>query len=163
MKKALANGISANQVRNPSMPHEINSLTCFDSMQIISYIMTHSHPQMRKNVRCTRFSRKRSTHHVADIQNPIIPVTVQDQIRLWEMEKHRVKSEEGRSPHSPQRSVHSLMSPLDRLSLQRLFLCWRLRGCPQVCAGSWCCTVVQWRQTDVLRGRQWEDSDPAVY
>jgi hypothetical protein len=33
---------------------------------------------------------------LSDLQNPIIPVTVQDQIRLWEMEKHRVKSEEGR-------------------------------------------------------------------
>ncbi|KAJ8092964.1 RNA polymerase II transcription factor B 52 kDa subunit [Marasmius tenuissimus] len=56
VKKALNNGISADQ--------------------IISYLITHAHPQMRKN-------------------NPLIPVTVQDQVRLWELEKNRMKSQEG--------------------------------------------------------------------
>ncbi|EGN99192.1 hypothetical protein SERLA73DRAFT_90464 [Serpula lacrymans var. lacrymans S7.3] len=56
VKKALSNGISAEQ--------------------IISYLTTHAHPQMRKN-------------------NPLLPVTVQDQIRLWELERNRLKSEEG--------------------------------------------------------------------
>ncbi|KAF9449749.1 transcription factor Tfb2 [Macrolepiota fuliginosa MF-IS2] len=56
VKKALMNGITADQ--------------------IISYLMTHAHPQMRKN-------------------NPLLPVTVQDQIRLWELEKNRLKSSEG--------------------------------------------------------------------
>ncbi|KAF9475450.1 transcription factor Tfb2 [Pholiota conissans] len=56
VKKALMNGISADQ--------------------IISYLMTHAHPQMRKN-------------------NPLLPVTVQDQIRLWELERNRLKSQEG--------------------------------------------------------------------
>ncbi|KAJ3876857.1 transcription factor Tfb2 [Lentinula edodes] len=44
--------------------------------QIISYLTAHAHPQMRKF-------------------NPLIPVTVQDQIRLWELEKERLKSQEG--------------------------------------------------------------------
>lgn len=56
VKRALMNGITADQ--------------------IISYLTTHAHPQMRKN-------------------KPLIPVTVQDQIRLWELEKNRVKSDEG--------------------------------------------------------------------
>ncbi|KAF8727179.1 hypothetical protein AX14_007524 [Amanita brunnescens Koide BX004] len=56
VKKALMNGITADQ--------------------IISYLITHAHPQMRKN-------------------NPLIPVTVQDQIRLWELEKNRLRSDEG--------------------------------------------------------------------
>ncbi|CAG7846805.1 RNA polymerase II transcription factor B subunit 2 AltName: Full=RNA polymerase II transcription factor B 52 kDa subunit; AltName: Full=RNA polymerase II transcription factor B p52 subunit [Serendipita indica DSM 11827] len=56
VKKALVNGITADQ--------------------ILSYLVTHAHPQMRKN-------------------NPIIPVTVQDQIRLWELERHRVKGQDG--------------------------------------------------------------------
>ncbi|TDL25831.1 transcription factor Tfb2 [Rickenella mellea] len=56
VKKALANGITADQ--------------------IISYLTTHAHPQMRKNT-------------------PLLPVTVQDQIRLWELEKNRLKSQEG--------------------------------------------------------------------
>lgn len=56
VKKALANGITADQ--------------------IISYLTTHAHPQMRR-------------------YKPLLPVTVQDQIRLWELEKNRVKSQEG--------------------------------------------------------------------
>ncbi|OAX38201.1 transcription factor Tfb2 [Rhizopogon vinicolor AM-OR11-026] len=56
VRKALSNGISAEQ--------------------IISYLTTHAHPQMRKN-------------------NPLLPVTVQDQIRLWELERNRLKSAEG--------------------------------------------------------------------
>ncbi|KAF5378988.1 hypothetical protein D9757_009118 [Collybiopsis confluens] len=56
VRRALNNGISA--------------------AQIISYLVTHAHPQMRKF-------------------NPLIPVTVQDQIRLWELEKDRLKSQEG--------------------------------------------------------------------
>ncbi|KAF7977038.1 hypothetical protein HWV62_4800 [Athelia sp. TMB] len=56
VRKALSNGISAEQ--------------------IISYLTTHAHPQMRKNM-------------------PLLPVTVQDQIRLWELERNRLKSREG--------------------------------------------------------------------
>jgi len=56
VRRALNNGISADQ--------------------IISYLITHAHPQMRKF-------------------NPLLPVTVQDQIRLWELEKERLKSHEG--------------------------------------------------------------------
>ncbi|CAO3595386.1 unnamed protein product [Absidia cylindrospora] len=41
--------------------------------QIISYLQSHAHPQMRKRV-------------------PILPLTVVDQIRLWEMERNRLKS-----------------------------------------------------------------------
>lgn len=56
VKKALSDGITADQ--------------------IIQYLTTHAHPQMRKN-------------------NPLVPVTVQDQIRLWELERNRLKSQEG--------------------------------------------------------------------
>ncbi|KZS92011.1 transcription factor Tfb2 [Sistotremastrum niveocremeum HHB9708] len=56
VRKALNNGIRADQ--------------------IISYLVTHAHPQMRRN-------------------NPLLPVTVQDQIRLWELEKNRLKSADG--------------------------------------------------------------------
>ncbi|KAL1931919.1 hypothetical protein VTP01DRAFT_8975 [Rhizomucor pusillus] len=43
--------------------------------QIISYLQTHAHPQMRK-------------------KPPVLPVTVVDQIRLWEMERSRLKTTE---------------------------------------------------------------------
>lgn len=44
--------------------------------QIISYLGSHAHPQMRKN-------------------NPLLPLTVVDQIRLWEMERNRMQSSHG--------------------------------------------------------------------
>ncbi|KAI9434257.1 transcription factor Tfb2-domain-containing protein [Lactarius indigo] len=56
VRKALLNGITADQ--------------------IISYLTTYAHPQMRKN-------------------KPLLPVTVQDQIRLWELERNRIKAQEG--------------------------------------------------------------------
>ncbi len=43
------------------------------SDQIISYIATHAHPQMQKN-------------------NPVLPPTVVDQIRLWQIEGDRMKA-----------------------------------------------------------------------
>ncbi|KAK9898373.1 transcription factor Tfb2 [Cystobasidium minutum MCA 4210] len=56
IKSALSNGITA--------------------AQIITYLSTHAHPQMRK-------------------QTPLLPPTVVDQIRLWELEKNRIKDNEG--------------------------------------------------------------------
>ncbi|KAI9454703.1 transcription factor Tfb2-domain-containing protein [Russula earlei] len=56
VRKALVNGITADQ--------------------IISYLTTYAHSQMRKN-------------------KPLLPVTVQDQIRLWELERNRIKTQEG--------------------------------------------------------------------
>lgn len=46
------------------------------SDQIISYLTTHAHPQMLRN-------------------NPILPPTVVDQIRLWQLEEDRMKSTSG--------------------------------------------------------------------
>ena len=44
--------------------------------QIISYLDTHAHPQMRKT-------------------NPVLPPTVVDQIRLWQIEGERMTTTEG--------------------------------------------------------------------
>ncbi len=46
------------------------------SDQIISYLSTHAHPQMRKMV-------------------PVLPPTVVDQIRLWQIESQRMKTTSG--------------------------------------------------------------------
>jgi transcription initiation factor TFIIH subunit 4 len=46
------------------------------SDQIISYITTHAHPQMLKNT-------------------PVLPPTVVDQIRLWQLEENRMKATPG--------------------------------------------------------------------
>ncbi|KAH9450746.1 hypothetical protein MJO28_009810 [Puccinia striiformis f. sp. tritici] len=56
IKSALSNGITADQV--------------------IIYLHTHAHPQMRKF-------------------EPLLPPTVVDQIRLWELEKNRIRAQEG--------------------------------------------------------------------
>ncbi|KZF22771.1 putative TFIIH and nucleotide excision repair factor 3 complexes subunit [Xylona heveae TC161] len=50
--------------------------TGITSDQIISYLGTHAHPQMRKNV-------------------PVLPPTVVDQIRLWQIEGERMKATGG--------------------------------------------------------------------
>lgn len=50
--------------------------TGITSDQIISYLSTHAHPQMRK-------------------QTPILPPTVVDQIRLWQIEGERMKATVG--------------------------------------------------------------------
>ena len=50
--------------------------TGITSDQIISYLSTHAHPQMRKQI-------------------PILPATVVDQIRLWQIEGERMKATGG--------------------------------------------------------------------
>jgi transcription initiation factor TFIIH subunit 4 len=44
--------------------------------QIIEYLETHAHPVMKQ-------------------EQPILPMTVVDQLRLWEMERHRLKVMDG--------------------------------------------------------------------
>lgn len=44
--------------------------------QMISYLTSHAHPEMKKAV-------------------PVLPTTVIDQIRLWEMERNRLRITEG--------------------------------------------------------------------
>ncbi|KAG5519203.1 hypothetical protein PMAC_002291 [Pneumocystis sp. 'macacae'] len=61
--------ITRNSVRQAFM----NGIT---AEQIISYLTSYAHPQMKKNT-------------------PIIPPTVNDQIRLWEIERNRLKATEG--------------------------------------------------------------------
>lgn len=51
VKKALANGITADQVRPKVMLLAATPLIRKFEPQIISYLTTHAHAQMRKNVR----------------------------------------------------------------------------------------------------------------
>lgn len=50
---------------------------------------------MRKNVRLAKVFHFNLYPDFCVIQNPLLPVTVQDQIRLWELERNRLKSQEG--------------------------------------------------------------------
>lgn len=73
---------------------QIRTYTPFFAIQIIKYLTAHAHPQMRKNVSGsveTLWHRRIKDRS----QNPMVPVTVQDQIRLWELERNRLKSQEG--------------------------------------------------------------------
>lgn len=57
--------------------------------QVITYLTHHAHPQMHKNV-CLPLT-----------QDPLLPATVSDQIRLWEREKNRVATCVGTPPTDP--------------------------------------------------------------
>ena len=54
--------------------------------QIVSYLSTHAHPQMRKH---------NASKNVSGIPPSILPPTVVDQIRLWQLERDRVKATPG--------------------------------------------------------------------
>lgn len=70
IRKALTNGITADQV--------------------IQYLRTHAHPQMRKAL------GRSSGGGLSDGQGgAILPLTVVDQIRLWELEKNRLSATTG--------------------------------------------------------------------
>jgi transcription initiation factor TFIIH subunit 4 len=57
--------------------------------QIISYLSTHAHPQMRKE------AAVKSTSNTAGIPRSVLPPTVVDQIRLWQLERDRIKATPG--------------------------------------------------------------------
>lgn len=57
--------------------------------QIISYLSTHAHPQMRKH------NTSKSTSNITGMPLSILPPTVVDQIRLWQLERDRVKATPG--------------------------------------------------------------------
>lgn len=57
--------------------------------QIVSYLATHAHPQMRKH------NVSRSTSNQAGIPPSVLPPTVVDQIRLWQLERDRVRATAG--------------------------------------------------------------------
>ncbi|KAJ5895367.1 Transcription factor Tfb2 [Penicillium taxi] len=53
--------------------------------QIISYLLTHAHPQLRKHNASTS----------AGVPPSILPPTVTDQIRLWQLERDRLRATAG--------------------------------------------------------------------
>jgi transcription initiation factor TFIIH subunit 4 len=57
--------------------------------QIISYLSTHAHPQMR------RHGALKSASNTAGMSVPVLPPTVVDQIRLWQLERDRIKATAG--------------------------------------------------------------------
>ncbi|PGH11439.1 hypothetical protein AJ80_07118 [Polytolypa hystricis UAMH7299] len=54
--------------------------------QIISYLTTHAHPQMR---------RHNAAKTAANTTTSFLPPTVSDQIRLWQLERDRIKATPG--------------------------------------------------------------------
>ncbi|KAL4787562.1 transcription factor Tfb2-domain-containing protein [Aspergillus varians] len=57
--------------------------------QIVSYLATHAHPQMRKH------NVSRSTFNQPGVPPSVLPPTVVDQIRLWQLERDRVRATAG--------------------------------------------------------------------
>ena len=75
-------------------------------------------------------SEKLTSGHV--IQKPLLPVTVQDQIRLWELERNRLKSQEGDVIRNAYGRIFTSIA-VSRLPLQRLRIASRLRVRPELC------------------------------
>ncbi|KAJ5096198.1 Transcription factor Tfb2 [Penicillium alfredii] len=57
--------------------------------QIISYLLSHAHPQLRKH------NAAHATSNTAGIPPSILPPTVTDQIRLWQLERDRLRATAG--------------------------------------------------------------------
>ncbi|GAA5853619.1 hypothetical protein JCM8547_007386 [Rhodosporidiobolus lusitaniae] len=74
IRRGLANGITANQ--------------------IISYLSSRAHPQMRA-LQASLLSAASSSSQPASLADaPLLPTTVVDQIRLWEHERRRIQTTE---------------------------------------------------------------------
>ncbi|KAI5291501.1 RNA polymerase II transcription factor B 52 kDa subunit [Ascosphaera aggregata] len=56
--------------------------------QIISYLTTHAHPQMRRHQAAKAAARP-------NLPMSVIPPTVSDQIRLWQLERDRIRATSG--------------------------------------------------------------------
>ncbi|KAJ5675731.1 hypothetical protein N7462_008628 [Penicillium macrosclerotiorum] len=57
--------------------------------QIISYLLSHAHPQLRKH------NAGHATSNTAGIPPSVLPPTVTDQIRLWQLERDRLRATPG--------------------------------------------------------------------
>ena len=113
VRKALANGITADQVRigPPSRCHRLPIPPCPSSaihvyhMPLLWLTMVSLDYQLPHDLRTPPDAQERELLHLSchillglclSPQKPLLPVTVQDQIRLWELERNRVKSQEGK-------------------------------------------------------------------
>lgn len=88
-------------------------------------------------------------------QNPLLPVTVQDQIRLWELEKNRLKSQEGVICRKIILSHFLNIGPCFRLPLYCICLTGRLRICTQLRQGAGCRVVGKQCEKVLLRKFGW--------
>lgn len=57
--------------------------------QIISYLSSHAHPQLRKH------NATYATSNTTDMPPSVLPPTVTDQIRLWQLERDRLRATPG--------------------------------------------------------------------
>ena len=57
--------------------------------QIISYLLSHAHPQLRKH------NINQSTSNSSGVPPSVLPPTVTDQIRLWQLERERLRATPG--------------------------------------------------------------------
>lgn len=69
-----------------------------------------------------------------DSQKPLLPVTVQDQIRLWELERNRIKTQEGMLGDLYESFIilNFGYSPRPRVLVHRVRVPGRLRVRPQL-------------------------------
>ncbi|OAG36373.1 hypothetical protein AYO21_09452 [Fonsecaea monophora] len=66
--------------------------------QIISYLTTHAHPQMRRHAQAEQaalLARGTTTESQVQRTVPILPATILDQIHLWQLERDRMTTTPG--------------------------------------------------------------------
>ncbi|KIW28608.1 uncharacterized protein PV07_08257 [Cladophialophora immunda] len=66
--------------------------------QIISYLTTHAHPQMRRHAQAEQaalLARGTATESQVQRTVPILPATILDQIHLWQLERDRMTTTPG--------------------------------------------------------------------
>ncbi|OAL38766.1 hypothetical protein AYO20_01972 [Fonsecaea nubica] len=66
--------------------------------QIISYLTTHAHPQMRRHAQAEQaalLARATTTESQVQRTVPILPATILDQIHLWQLERDRMTTTPG--------------------------------------------------------------------
>ncbi|EXJ67108.1 uncharacterized protein A1O5_09755 [Cladophialophora psammophila CBS 110553] len=66
--------------------------------QIISYLTTHAHPQMRRHAQAEQaalLARGTATESQAQRTVPVLPATILDQIHLWQLERDRMTTTPG--------------------------------------------------------------------
>lgn len=96
VRKALSNGISADQVRYRFITRPV---MIFNGCDVLDHQLSNDARSPTNAEECNRLTNSVVAVHISltyvIAQNPLLPVTVQDQIRLWELERNRLKSAEG--------------------------------------------------------------------
>lgn len=134
VKKALMNGITADQVRVVRFVMKQTLKVLLEDHQLPGHTCASADAE-----ECKHSDVSLSSFELIIHQNPLLPVTVQDQIRLWELEKNRLKSSEGELLNGLIELAKYFPPP--RLFIYVLYFTSRLRAGAQLRKTVGCCSL----------------------